>query len=142
MRLYDNGGARSIPPQEPQPVEERFSRAVEYRVDEEASTVEEVWMYGPEQERFVSPFISDTDHLPETGNVLITDGGRFADADGKPMATFGGRQWARFLEVTYGENKEKVRELVINDPAARYSVYRVQRLRSLYPKLDRPTWCE
>jgi arylsulfate sulfotransferase len=139
LLLYDNGGARSIPPQEPQPVEERFSRAVEYLVDEEAGTVEEVWSYGPEQERFVSPFISDADHLPETNNVLITDGGRFAGPDGEPMATFGGRQWARLLEVTYGTESEKVWELIIDDPAARYSVYRAQRLRSLYPKLDRPT---
>ena len=137
--LYDNGGARRIPPQEPQPEEERFSRAVEYRVDEEAGTVEEIWSYGPEQERFVSPFISDADHLPETGNVLITDGGRFAGPDGEPMATFGGRQWARFLEVTYGDATEKIWELVIDDPDSRYSVYRAQRFRSLYPKLDRPT---
>ena len=139
LLLYDNGGARRIPPQEPQPEEERFSRAVEYRVDEEAGTVEEVWSYGPEQERFISPFISDADHLPETGNVLITDGGRFADPDGEPMTTFGGRQWARFLEVTYGDATEKIWELVIDDPDTRYSVYRAQRFRSLYPKLDRPT---
>ena len=58
-------------------------------------TVEEVWSYGPEQEWFMSPFISDADHLPETGNVLITDGGRIVGADGKQMTAFGGRHWAR-----------------------------------------------
>jgi len=137
--LFDNGGARFIPPNPPQPEAERFSRAVEYRVDEAAMTVEEVWSYGPEQERFVSPFISDADHLPETGNVLITDGGRFAGPDGEPMNTWGGRQWGRVLEVTYGEEPEKVWEVVIDDPAVRYSIYRAQRFKSLYPKLDRPT---
>ena len=55
------------------------------------------------------------------------------------MVTFGGRQWARILEVTYGPETKKIWELVIDDPNARYSVYRAQRLRSLYPKLDRPT---
>ena len=55
------------------------------------------------------------------------------------MATFGGRHWARILEVTYGESSEKVWEMVIDDPSARYSIYRAQRFRSLYPKLDRPT---
>jgi len=139
LLVFDNGGSRRIPPQEEQPVKERFSRAVEYRVNEEAGTVEEVWSYGPEQERFVSPFISDADHLPETGNVLITDGGRFKGPDGEPMATFGGHQWARILEVTYGEKSEKIWELVIYDPEVRYSVYRAQRFRSLYPKLDRAT---
>ena len=139
LLVFDNGGARRIPPQEPQPAEERFSRAVEYVIDEAAGTVEEVWSYGPEQEAFVSPFISDADYLPETGNVLITDGGRFKDEDGKPMNTFGGRQWGRILEVTYGDDTTKLWELVIEDPEGRYSVYRAQRLKSLYPKLDRPT---
>jgi arylsulfate sulfotransferase len=137
--FYDNGGSRFVPPNAPQPIEERYSRAVEVRIDEEARTVEEVWSYGPQQERFISPFISDADHLPETGNVLITDGGRFAGPDGKPMATFGGRQWGRVFEVTYGEPAEKVWEVVLDDPAGRYSIYRAQRFLSLYPKLDRPT---
>jgi len=135
LLLFDNGAGRNIPPQEEMPAEEQFSRAVEYRVDVEAGTVEEVWSYGPDQEHFASPFISDADHLPETGNVLITDGGRFKDPEGKPMNTFGGHQWARILEVTYGE-KKKIWELEIYDPEVRYSVYRAQRFRSLYPKLD------
>lgn len=139
LLVFDNGGARRIPPQEPQPEEERFSRAVEYRVDEDAGTVEEVWSYGPEQERFVSPFISDADYLPETGNVLITDGGRIRGPDGELLVVFGGHQWARILEVTHDDEPKKVWELVIDDPEVRYSVYRAQRLRSLYPKLDRPT---
>jgi hypothetical protein len=101
--------------------------------------VEEIWSYGPDQEHFVSPFISDADHLPETGNVLIADGGRFKDSEGKPMNTFGGHQWARILEVTYGEDTRKIWELVIYDPEVRYSMYRAQRFRSLYPKLDRAT---
>ncbi|HVS12632.1 MAG TPA: aryl-sulfate sulfotransferase [Thermoanaerobaculia bacterium] len=137
--LYDNGGGRAIPPNPPMPPDERYSRAVEYRVDEEARTVEEVWSYGPEHERFISPYISDADHLPETGNVLITDGGRMAGPDGEIMGTFGGRQWGRVLEVTYGEQPEKVWELVVDDPGGRYAIYRSQRFRSLYPKLDRPT---
>lgn len=137
--LFDNGGSRNVPPQPPMPPEERYSRAVEYRVDAESGTVEEIWSYGPDQEHFVSPFISDADHLPETGNVLIADGGRFKDPEGKPMNTFGGHQWARILEVTYGEDTRKIWELEIYDPEVRYSVYRAQRFRSLYPKLDRAT---
>ena len=136
--LFDNGGERSIPPDPGMPPEEAYSRAVEYRVDEAAGTVEEVWSYGPEQEKFISPFISDADHLPETGNILVTDGGKFADQDGNEMGTFGGRQWARVFEVTYGDDSEKVWELVTNDPAKPYSIYRAQRIRSLYPELDRP----
>jgi arylsulfate sulfotransferase len=139
LLVFDNGGSRHIPPQEPQPTEDRFSRAVEYSIDEEAGTVSEVWSYGPEQEEFVSPFISDADLLPITGNVLITDGGRFMTEDGKPMKNWGGHQWGRVLEVTRGERTEKIWEVTIYDPDVRYSLYRAQRLLSLYPKLDRPT---
>ncbi len=139
LLLYDNGGSRYIPPQTPMAPEEQFSRAVEYRVDEENMTVEEIWSYGPAQERFVSPFISDADQLPETGNILITDGGRFMDAEGNPVPTFGGHQWARILEVTRNQDPQKLWELTVKDPEVRYSVYRAQRLKSLYPKKDRPT---
>jgi len=137
--IFDNGSERAIPPDPEMPLEERFSRVVEYRVDEEEGTVEQVWVYGPEQEWFMSPFISDADFLPETGNVLITDGGRFVDQDGNQQRTFGGRNWARVLEVTRDEAKEKLWELVIDDPSRGYSIYRAQRFVSLYPSLDRPT---
>jgi len=137
--MYDNGGARFIPPNPAMPEEERFSRALELRVDEAAGTVEEVWSFGPENERFVSPFISDADYMPNTGNILITDGGRFEDEDGNLMPTFGGHQWARILEVSKEPATDKIWELHIYDPEIRYSVYRAQRLYSLYPELDRPT---
>ncbi|MEP2316328.1 aryl-sulfate sulfotransferase [Eudoraea sp.] len=139
LLMFDNGGARFIPPNPPMPEKDRFSRALELRVDEIAGTVEEVWTYGPEQERFVSPFISDADYLTNTDNVLITDGGRFKDKEGNLMPTFGGHQWARILEVSKEPTTEKIWELHIYDPEIRYSVYRAQRFYSLYPNLDRPT---
>ena len=74
--VYDNGAERSIPPQENMPEEERYSQAIEYRIDESAGTVETIWSYDTDQEHFMSPFVCDADHLPKTGNILITDGGR------------------------------------------------------------------
>ncbi len=137
--LYDNGSERAIPPTPEMPENERYSRVVEFRFDDAAKTVEQVWEYGPEQEWFMSPFISDADPLPETNNILITDGGRFVDGEGNQMRRFGGRNWARVLEVTSGDEPEKVWELVIDDPSRGYSMYRAQRFVSLYPSLDRPT---
>ena len=137
--IFDNGAERAIPPDPEMPLEERYSRVVEYKIDEAAGTVEQVWEYGPEQEWFMSPFISDADHLPKTGNILITDGGRFVDSEGNQQRAFGGRNWARVLEVTHDEAREKLWELVIDDPSRGYSIYRAQRLQSLYPSLDRPT---
>lgn len=86
----------------------------------------------------MSPFISDADWLSETGNVLVTDGGRMVGAEGQQLRNFGGRNWGRVIEVTHGENSEKVWELVIDDPARGYSIYRAQRIKSLYPSLDVP----
>ena len=122
------------------PEEQRYSRVVQYVIDEEAGTVEEVWVYGPEHERFLSPFICDADHLPETGNILITDGGHMSGEDGEPVTEFQEAYlyWGRVLEVTHDE-KEKVWELIIKHPDVGYSIYRGQRLKSLYPKLDHPT---
>ena len=137
--LYDNGGTRAIPPNDAIALEDRYSRAVEYAVDESAGTVAQVWEYGPEQEWFLSPFISDADWLPETGNVLITDGGRMVGADGQQLRVFGGRNWGRVIEVSYGDDSEKLWELVIDEPSLGHSIYRAQRLKSLYPSLDVPT---
>ena len=87
----------------------------------------------------MSPFISDADYLPETGNILITDGGRIRDEEGNLLTVFNGHKWARILEVTHTSRPEKIWEVVIDDPVTSYSAYRAQRFRSLYPKRDRAT---
>lgn len=139
LLLYDNGAERAIPPQEPMPEEERYSRAVEYRIDETTGTVEEVWSYDLDQEHFMSPFVCDADYLPETGNILITDGGRISGPDGELVTELiKGKKWARVFEVTY-EDKKKVWELIMKHPETGFSIYRAQRLHSLYPKLDHST---
>src|SRR5699024_7709912 len=75
-------------------VNEDYSRAVIYEVNEKDMTVEEVWSYGEERgEDFFSDIVGNTQYLYETDNVLITSGaivdetspggigGRVADAD-------------------------------------------------------------
>jgi arylsulfate sulfotransferase len=132
--LYDNGGYREGPLPEGAPEGGNFSRAVEYKVDEEAGTVDEVWAFGGAEDNwFFSPFICDADWMPETGNILITDGGRIADKDGNDTASFAGRHWARIVEVTHEMPARKVFELVIDDPAMGWAVYRSERIPSLYP---------
>jgi arylsulfate sulfotransferase len=52
-----------------------FSRAVEYRIDEKAKTVRQVWQYGAGRgDDFFSHIISDADVLPATKNRLVTSG--------------------------------------------------------------------
>jgi hypothetical protein len=112
--LFDNGNNRALPFDEPMPSEDSYSRAVEFAVDEEALTVRQTWAYpGPGGEPFYSSFLSDADWLPETGNILITDGART-----RPVETEEGetedRRWARIVEVTRDDAAEVVFELVID----------------------------
>ena len=126
--LFDNGNNRALPFDEPMAAEDSYSRAVEFEVDEEAMTVRQAWAYpGPGAERFYSSFLSDADRLPQTGNVLITDGART-----RPVETEDGetedRRWARIVEVTRDEAAEVVFELTIDDESpVGWHVYRAGR---------------
>lgn len=135
--LFDNGDYRATPFEEPMPAEESYSRVVEYRIDEDAKTVEQTWEYrGEAGERFYSPLFGDVDRLPHTGNLLITDGGRVEDRRGQPTNDIpGDRQWARVFEITRTKPAKKVFELVVDEqPGSRvgWSIYRAERLPSLY----------
>jgi hypothetical protein len=137
LLLFDNGNYRSWPPREKQEVKDSYSRVVEYAIDGKAKTVRQVWKYGgPGDELFFSPFISEADPLPNTGNVLVTDGGRVRDQKGNVSANVAGdHHWARIAEVTHTTPPEKVFELVIDSPdkdsPVGWAVYRSERLAGL-----------
>ena len=133
--LFDNGvsGARPFTPE--RPLSELWSSATELAVDENARTVERVWSYGgPSTERFLTPFLSEADEMPRTGNVLIIDGGRVRGADGEDTDDIAaGHHWGRALEVTRTDPPEKVWELRIDNADSGWAIYRGERLPSLYP---------
>ena len=88
-------------------------------------------------EIFYSPFISEADQLPRTGNVLITDGGRVRDQQGLPSANIvGDHHWARIVEVTHDDHPDKVFELTVDsndaEDAIGWAIFRSERLPSLY----------
>lgn len=138
LLLFDNGNCRSLPPRRPQPASSSYSRAVEFEIDEQAGTVREVWSYGGRTgPRFFSAFVGDADWLPETNNVLVTDGGRLEDSRGRPVGEPpGATQWGRVLEVTRAEPAQVVFELHLSERGRsnRYgsSIYRAERIPSLY----------
>lgn len=69
LLLFDNGLARNL---NNKPT---YSRAVEYQIDEENRTIQQIWQYGKERGLdMYSPITSDVDVLPRTGNRLITAG--------------------------------------------------------------------
>lgn len=129
--LFDNGNYRAFPYDPPVMAPDNYSRVVEYRVDEESRTVEQVWEYRGERE-FYSPFYGEADRLPKTGNVLITDGGRVELEDGTPSDRIpSDHQWARIFEITRTQPEETVFEVVLDsgkESNLGWSVYRSERL--------------
>ncbi len=139
LLLFDNGNHRAWPPEAKTPDREAYSRAVEFKIDEEQGTVEQVWLYGtPGPGAFFSSFVSEADLLPVTGNVLVTEGGVTRNDEGEYAS---GREATRYstriVEVTHSDAPEIVFELLIEDPSAEdpmgWTVYRSERLPDLYP---------
>jgi len=136
--LFDNGNFRAMPPSPKLDAGESYSRAVEFAIDADAKTVRQVWKYGgPDGEVFFSPFISEADQLPQTGNVLITDGGQVRDKEGRATDRIvGDHHWARIVEVTHDDVPKKVFEMTVDSTDAEksigWAIYRADRLPSLY----------
>jgi len=134
LMLYDNGAGRARPFDPPLTAAESFSRVVEYAIDEANGTVREVWTYGgPGDEHFLSAIISEADWLPQTGNILVTNGAHVEAPDGSmQMYPQEGRTWISLAEVTHTMPAEKVWEVVIDDPAVGWTAFRTDRVPSLY----------
>lgn len=90
--LFDNGLSRNFG------AKPMYSRAVEYQIDEEKMTIQQVWEYGKSSglEMF-SGITSDVDILPTTNNRLIT-AGNIRLSKSNPHC--------KMVEVTYPDNKE------------------------------------
>jgi arylsulfate sulfotransferase len=132
--LYDNGVARSSPFDDKMPLEDSYTRAVEYSVNEETMEVSQVWTYGPDDERFFARYLGDVDWQPQTDNILVTVGAQETNADGVNSPPGPGTQrWARLMELTHDQPAEKVWEMRLQEDDSGWSIYRAERLPSLYP---------
>ncbi len=106
--LFDNGESGAIPPAPPIGIDDCVSRAIAYRVDEAAGTVEQVWSFGgPEHGTPYAMYISGAYELPATGNVFVTFGGIILGPGGErvhlPPAGHGS---AEVYEVTRADDPE------------------------------------
>lgn len=139
LLLFDNGNSRAVPFERQLDANRNRSRVVEFRVDEQAMTVEQVWEYDGGDDPFYSTFLCDVDWLSETGNVLVTNGGEIRDEHGRQTdVTPGIQQWAEIFEVTYGNDSSKVFELIVETQPERpnigWSIYRSERIANLFSK--------
>ena len=140
LLVYDNGSwGRAYPPNEGAPIEERYSQAVEYAIDEQSMTVRQIWSYGGfDTDHFYSAFAGEADRLPQTGNILLTNGGQEVDDAGRPFyAGYESDVWPRvklsIIEVTHETPAEKLWEVSIDTVDGGWGAYRAERLPSLYP---------
>lgn len=129
LLLFDNGDRRSCPPDPGMTGAQRYSRAVEFAIDEQTRSVAQLWEYGSEVEpKFFAGANGDADELPTTGNVLLTIGAILGSQEGEPSAIL--------REVTHTDVAELVFELRVEDDnpngAGRRRVYRAEHIPDLY----------
>jgi arylsulfate sulfotransferase len=118
LLLFDNGDNRHY---QGQPV---FSRAVEYRLDDDAMTVQQIWEYGRERGHTTySAIVSDVDYHPEEDNVVFMPGANWENGPN-----------GKTIEVDY-QTKDVVYEATIPNTDARYGItfHRIERL-PIYPQ--------
>jgi arylsulfate sulfotransferase len=118
LLLFDNGDNRNYVDR---PL---YSRAVLYRIDDKAMTVQQLWDYGTERgEATFSRIVSDVDYHPDEGNVMFMPG----------AVGVAGRNYGKMVEVDY-VTRDVVFEATITPPESFYGItfHRVERL-SLYP---------
>lgn len=130
VMLFDNGNERTSVPDPGLPMHMRYSRAVEYRIDPVAMTVEQVWDHGGPNDLWYSPSLGDADELPITGNVLVVDGDHAPESPTGPG-------YARVVEVTHAIPCEVLFEIQVRDYGTvdpdHWSVYRAEHLTGVYP---------
>jgi len=139
LMVYDDGNYRAEPFDPPVPDSSNYSRAVEYRVNQDTMEVTQVWEYGSSiPERLYTDKVGSAEPLPRTGNVLITFGS-VQYVDGMPPSSFGpGATMARIKEVTHQPVAQVVFDLAVteydntNAASADCFVYRSYRMGDLY----------
>lgn len=118
LLLFDNGDNRNYTGAE------RYSRAVEYEIDEEAMTVRQAWSYGKARgEETFARIVSDVDYRPEEGHVFFSPGA--VDAGAAP--------YGKVVELDR-DGGEVVFEATITPPQPIFIItfHRTERL-PLYP---------
>ncbi|MDR1615304.1 MAG: aryl-sulfate sulfotransferase [Campylobacteraceae bacterium] len=70
VSVFDNGDSRGM--EQPAIVNMKYSRAVEYVVDEKKMTVKQVWEFGKERGfEWFSPITSVVEYMPKTDSMMV-----------------------------------------------------------------------
>lgn len=106
VSTFDNGDSRGM--EQPALVSQKYSRAVEYEVDEKNMTVKQVWEFGKQRGlEWYSPITSVTEYMPKTDTMMVYS----ATAGMGDLVAFrkGQAQLTPYLhEFTYGTDKPEL----------------------------------
>ena len=118
LLVYDNGSFQAEPFEPYVPIEETYSRVVEYDLDPAQRTARQVWSSEiPGEEKVITFAMGDVDALPETDNVLVSQGwllhnDRLPEINWNNVIDFPG--WTRVREYSRTTPPEILWEVVMN----------------------------
>lgn len=118
LMLFDNGDNRNYQQAG------SYSRAVEYKIDEDEMTIQQVWSYGKERgEACYSRIVSAVAYHEAENTVLFTPG----------AVVSGGESYGKVVEVDYA-SKEVLFEATVIAPVAPFNItfHNIKRM-GLYP---------
>ncbi|MGY0691383.1 aryl-sulfate sulfotransferase [Virgibacillus sp. FSP13] len=110
---------------------DKYSHAVQYRINEKEHTISEVWEYGKDRgESFFSAIVGNTQYLPDTGNRLITSGYIAPEEDSDARIS-------KVVETNDKDDADVVFEITVSDftEFSGKQAYRAVRM-PLYPEQD------
>ena len=139
LLLFDNGNYQARPFRERAKVEDTYSRAVEFKIDEQSMTVSQVWKSEePTDDRVIAVAMGDADWLPESENVLVAYGALLDPASiGKvtwePASRLTFKQWTRLREYVRSDPPEVVYEVVLqaDEPDMGWTLFGAERIGSV-----------
>lgn len=80
LSVFDNGDSRGM--EQPAMPSMKYSRAVIYKIDQKAMTVEQLWEYGKERgNEWFSPVTSLTEYQPDKNSIFVYSATAGADFD-------------------------------------------------------------
>ena len=126
LMVFDNGTSRNLDAVDGNTIVNsapgKYSRAVEYKIDEKNKTIQQVWDYGKERDQSCySSIISSVQYLPEKNHILFCPGYNVLNTTGN-----GGK----IVEIDYA-TKQVVAETSIST-ANTFGFHRAKKI-SAYP---------
>ncbi len=142
LLVFDNGNYQARPFDKPKAPGETYTRAVEYRIDGEAGTLQQLWeSEAKSADSVVSYAMGDVDWQHQTGNILAGYGfviARDDIASGEWQWTTGGSgvPWTMVREYARGSDPGVVWEIVVDgsEHGIGWALFGVERYQAWTPR--------